>query len=461
MSFQWQGIQPETFAQANPFLTGLSAVTQYQQQMTALQQAQAQAQMAQQKSQINPQLLQAQLAQAQALPALTQAQTAEQLGRGSLYGSESNRIQAELANPALMMTGPAGIVGQFDLLKRIGSGPLSYTPYSAAQGAQANSGAPNSYPPLPGGLNANSAQAAGIPSTQPLTINPNQLTGGSNNPLNTAANNPMAQYQHWQSNLTTQNTMAKLNAETWNNMQNDASDASAQAVNQQNTLKNFVANYDKSQLKGANGGWLPSTGIESMFSRGLKGIEFQGTDLTPEQLSDTYAKQLVAPTARQMFQNGRLTNMDVSLAQSTKPNRNLDNGTVHNLAPMYDAQNQRTNELQQFIGVAQSLGITNPHIVQNLWNAYQTTRPAVNDAGEVNTKYLNTFRDFLTPQVITQMQLGQPVTPTPVKQDLAAAGTLPSQAGGRIRVISPDGKTGTISTTNLDAALNAGYRRAS
>ena len=219
--------------------------------------------------------------------------------------------------------------------------------------------------------------------------------------------------------------MAKLNADTWNTMQNDASDASANAVNQENALKNFQSNYDKSQLKGANGGWLPSTGIESLLSRGMKGIEFSGTDLTPEQLADTYAKQLVAPTARQMFQNGRLTNMDVSLAQSTKPNRGLDSGAVNSLAPMYSAQNERTNELQQFMSVAQSLGITNPHIVQNLWNAYQTTRPAVNDAGEVNTKYLNTFRDFLTPQVITQMQLGQPLTPTSVKEDLQEKGTMP------------------------------------
>ncbi len=417
MAIPVEQFQPETFAQANPMLTGMMGVADLQNQIYNNQILQAKAGVAQGMAQagltqeqakagVAPQMAQAGLQQAQAIPGQTKAQTA-------LLASEAAKNQLYAKYPQLLMSGPAGTIGQLDILGQM------------QPNANVSTQMPAGTQTLPSGLNAQSAGAMGIPTTaQGLTVSPSQFGVG--------AQTPMQQYQQ----LLSMQKNAQLNTETWNNMQNAAYDAANQAAQQGNALNKFSTYYDASQLKGLNGGWIPSTGFKSLGAAALKGVEFKGTDLSPEQLTDTFASQLVAPTARQMFSNGRLTNMDVQLASQTKPNRALDQETKDAMVQSYNAQLTRTNELSQFVNSARQLGIQDPHVVQNLWNSYQNQMPAVANDGSINTKYLNHFRDFLTHQTITQAQRGQPITPIPVKEDLQAQGVMPAQAGGNIPTIT-------------------------
>lgn len=139
MGFQWEGIQPETFAQANPLLTGLQYGAQTAEDMANASIANTQAQYA------SP-MIQAQLANLQQQPALTQAQTSY-INQGQLPLAQANaaQIQFMLKNPEFMMQGIPGMVAQLGYIQNAqpglfgpGAGNSSGNPASA----QAWQGAP-------------------------------------------------------------------------------------------------------------------------------------------------------------------------------------------------------------------------------------------------------------------------------------------------------------------------------
>jgi hypothetical protein len=440
MSYQWEGIEPETFAQANPFLAGLSNAWQTMGQYGQMQQQLAQGQLQQAQAQYANPMAQAALAQAQAQPALTQAQAAQALATaaytqqgltpeaiaeaGYINGAQTQEAlgsaaqsqgaarvsNVEAGNPALLAGGNAGQLFGFNSLVN---------------------GANQSAPGVPAGTP--SGQASGFSTLPPaLTGWPNvppPPTGG--NPLAPAIqqNNqsPMARAYAMMQQMNAQQAgyaaNATQNITDWNAAQNDAADRSNNAAQMQQNLNKFSAEYDKSNLKGAFEGEIPS----NWSGKIAKTVLDQNGDISHEQNADQASRNLAANFANTLQPNTTVEGLKIS--PLLKPSRLLDPDAKAASVDSMQAFINRQQEYQTFLNTARQRGIENPQVAKTLWNQYQADRPAVDPStGSINKRYQNTWPDYLTPQAIMQATAGMRATVTPVAADLKKYGALPNSS---------------------------------
>ncbi len=400
MAIPVEQFQPETFAQANPMLTGMMGVADLQNQIYNNQILQAKAGVAQGMAQagltqeqakagVAPQMAQAGLQQAQAIPGQTKAQTA-------LLASEAAKNQLYAKYPQLLMSGPAGTIGQLDILGQM------------QPNANVSTQMPAGTQTLPSGLNAQSAGAMGIPTTaQGLTVSPSQFGVG--------AQTPMQQYQ----NLLSLQTQAHANVGEWNKAQDDAEKQANDAMSVSNNADQFLSNYKNSTYKGTLEGKFPTQGVWTPIEKALS-----GTDLSAEVNTDNAANNLAATVGKNII-GGRVTNSEWQRIDNLKPNRGMPDESATARAQAVQAQANRIRELPAYYAQARAMGLTRQQ-ADTGWVAYNQQRNIYDyNTDSINSKYANTYGDYLTPQNVLRLKLGQVPQPTPVAADLQAQGVMP------------------------------------
>jgi hypothetical protein len=83
---------------------------------------------------------------------------------------------------------------------------------------------------------------------------------------------------------------------------------------------------------------------------------------------------------------------------------------------------------------------------------------------EAQIEYANAMADRLryqaTPAPVIDPKIAPGVLVDPKKPIPAPPGASPTAAGGRVRVVGPDGRVGTIPSEQLQDALKSGYKEA-
>jgi len=440
MSYQWEGIQPETFAQANPFLAGLSNAWQTMGQYGQMQQQLAQGQIQGAQAQYAQPSALAALQNAQAQPALTRAQTTEanaqaaymQLGltpeaaaqAGYISGAQTQEAlgsaaqsqgaarvsNVEAGNPALLAGGNvAQLYGLNSLLANSGNQGQGVPGVPAGTPSGQS---PNGYQKIPGGL-------TGWPTVPPPP--------GGGNPLSPAIqqnNQPqiaksMAMLQQMNANAAGYVANATTNIADWRAAQDDAANKSNNAAQMQQNLNKFHANYLASSLKGAFEGEIPS----NWSGKIAKSVLDQNGDISAEQNADQASKNLAANFANTLQPQTTVEGLKIS--PLLKPSRLLDPDAEAASVDSMQAYINRQQEYQTFMNTARQRGMENPQVAKTLWNQYQVDRPAVDPTtGTINKQYQNTWPDYLTPQAMQQATAGQRATVTPVAADLKKYGAM-------------------------------------
>lgn len=442
-----QNFDPLTFAQANPFLTGFGAgqqiinqglLNQKQQlenkiQQVAAQFAQPEAQQELLKAQLNNQILQP---QAQYAPQMTLAELALKRTMPNYY----NALAGQAGSNAALLAAHANLLRQttpYDVQKAqadVYSDPLFS---KANQAAMINRAAQNN-PQLAAVLGQlNQPMGQGQPSQQsaipfangmsiPQTNMPSQGSAMQNYLL---YGNPLGpfyqqQLQAYGKGLETQQTQQ---AKDWSNNLISANKNATIGNNIVNAIDQFKTNYDKSKETGAALGNLPAVSSAA-------------------QLVDTASAKLQGLEAQNLPSNRTGIGV-INFIGKQKPSRSMNPQAAQTSYDFWKENGIRSIEEQQFKNAAKYQGV-DPYTANSLWSNYNNQRPWYDfDSNKPNTQYRGTWNDYLTPKAIQSVQTGQKYTPP-----------LSNPATRRVRVISPDGKTGSISANKLDQALSLGYK---
>lgn len=167
-----------------------------------------------------------------------------------------------------------------------------------------------------------------------------------------------------------------------NDMQGKANEEAANATDTKRTLEQFNNAYDKLNTleRGTVAGRLPATSANA-------------------QLADQASAKLVTEILKQ-WQQGHITNTDIQLGQLTKPGRYMDKEAKEAATTFLGQVLDRNKEHQQFVNTAAQMQL-NPHTVEGLWQLYNSQRPVYDwGSNTVNKSYLNSSKDYLTPQAI-------------------------------------------------------------
>ena len=122
----------------------------------------------------------------------------------------------------------------------------------------------------------------------------------------------------------------------------------------------------------------------------------------------------------------------------------------------------KLNNLMTQFGSVQDLRKEQPQVFDQLKSLINQVREDYNSAGKQRTTELAAnFTDIPDPLVQSTVNrkvqmLGKKFA-VPEKSQTSSA---PSQGGGMVRVVSPDGRTGTIPAANLDKAISKGWKKA-
>jgi hypothetical protein len=452
MGFQPMYFQPETFAQANPVLTGYEAAqqmranqynnqiaaakAQYAQPMAAqgLQQAilnnqvlGATAQYAMPNANLNNQILQN---TANYAPQVSQANIANTNAQSGYYGANAGYMgaQANVINQTLpykvqqaqgaVYTDPilsrlyqltqANRTGTINpsLLRNVG---MSAQPINQTSNQTSPQSTPdlNSYiapssSPLPTNQilpqNAYGAplQTPVTPQTAPQAYNGN---GMQNWALFGSPYNPI-EMQQLESGA---KTAGSTGVTQWNSTLNDAQTDSNLGYQLQNFATQFQNGYKNSTYTGPVEGRLPSSGYMSGLVPG---------NLTNEQITDN-ASQNAAALVAKLIAGGRVTNYEMQYMNTLKPNRSMTPAAAQMTS---DFLIQRAKQMQQypsFLNAAQKQGI-DVHTAQVLWNSYRNQRPVYNfQTNSPNTQFDGTWRQYLNPQAVYSAQNGVPYISVP------------------------------------------------
>lgn len=420
--------QPETFAQANPFIAGFGAGqdligqglqnqgAQYANQIASVnaQYAQPMAQQNLLNSQLNNQILQP---QAQYAPQMTLADLAlkQEMPKyyGALSGEAGSRAAMNFAQTNILKQQTPYLVqkAQADVY----SDPMLTRANQMAMAQQAAQSNPNLAQGLgmmglgnQGGFGGQqmpmaspAAMGAGMstgmmqPRIQPNTMNAPRMMSG--NPMQNYLmfGSPLSPYMQMQlqaygKGLDTQQT-AQANDYS---KQLDEASQSAKTSNQISTIvKQFQDGYQNTNLVGAALGHIPAITNEA-------------------QQTDNAARQLQALSAKDL-NPAKLTNQELSFAGSLKPSRDMNPGAAKMLSDFWMQKSLRMQEEQQFLNTAKNSGV-DVYTANSLWNKYSNQRPYYDFSNKTpNPQYQNTWKDFLTPQAIQAAQMGQPYVSAP------------------------------------------------
>jgi len=363
-------------------------------------------------------------------------------------------LQSQLQNPQTRQALIAsGIVTPQQAAAYTGTSPQgSINPSNAPMITGTMQGAPNLQPVV--GQNTGQIQPALQPTSgvaPGITGAPNMYTGNSlQNYM--ATGNPWGPQAMAQMQATGKAT-GSTNVSLYNTLQQKASERAIQASQMLNNLNQFSTNYDKSSLTGPIEGNLPASGFGSGISSALKG----GSSLTPEQLTDNASKQLAVSVVKGLFP--KATNQELASVTAMKPSRTMAHGAKQVAVGSLNALGQRDQQETQFYAQAKNEGIP-PQTAQTLWAKYFSETPWYNY--QTNTPTPGTSADwqkYLTPQAVASLGNGQPINPASSTAAVQNTDQFnPAQSQARVRVISPQGRTGTVSAQNLQAAMNQGYR---
>lgn len=453
MAIPVEQFQPETFAQANPMLTGFLTVAQA---LPQIQQQQYQNQILAQQAPYAGQLAQAQLATAQQQAPYMQAQiqdilqgvipqqqaqaaymsqglTPEAIARAQLTGAQGQMAQQVAGiyqqQPGFAVPSPIAQYGAalqwmaqndpqtFQMM----TGQSPQQVFGGAQGqGQPQTGIPPTISRLPPSA-LSQAPAMTSPTgqplpQQPLTITPQQALQqtqaagiqtsvpgqmGATSPaqlMALRAFNPAA-YQAYQKGA---ETTAAQNVLNWNKQIDEANDQTNIANQLENALGQYSTNYDKSTYKGSALGTTKTTGWKSAFLG----------DMSPEQQTDAAANTMAFLYGRALV-GGRITNYELQNVSSLKPTRTLDSDAEQQSVDFWNAKSQRLREEPTFMLTARNMGL-DPQTASTLWQQYNNQRPVYNfHTNEAYNNFQGSWRDYLSPQTIQAAQTGQEYVPMP------------------------------------------------
>lgn len=435
--------QPETFQQANPFLSGMQAgqglfqgmqdARTRQLQANALQaqlpfvapEAQQQLQAAKlanalQQNTLNfaPQMSAADLAQKQAQPQLTLAQAAAQRALPGLYGAEgasdyANAARAQVEanlrrqqtpflvqqeqeklyqDPILSRMYQVGLANQTGAIPSSSMNMLGLGNQSGVQpGTQSN------YRSLPTYANGFSLANPNLPNNA-LTA-PKTYTGDSAQNYY-AFGTPYSPLQMAQLKGQAEET-GKTGVTSWNDAQAEAQKDSDIANTTIPLLNQFNDSYKKSTYTGKLAG-VPVTGFASLLSG----------NTSNEQAADNASQNIAAAVAK-LIAGGRVTNYEMQYINNLKPNRYMSPQTAQMASDFLKSKMQQLGEQQNFLNAARNAGV-DVQTAQTLWQNYRNQRnPYDFNNRRVNTNFQGTWKDYLSPQAINAAQTGQNYVPLP------------------------------------------------
>lgn len=426
----------------NPFASSLdllnsaikgSIVNQYlpQSLQASLTQQNLQNQMMQPKVQYAPQFAQAELAQAQAQPAYTRAQTQgilqgtipEQQALAALYGINTKKAAALL--PYDVQKGQAGVftdpvlskLFQLSLANNTGEIPSQYlssiglptTPqelnnYGAPTNQQVNNQAAPGMPNL-GNVISNGIRNVGNNPYQPqATLNVQKNSPITNTSQYTGT--PLQNFAYFGSTVdpfllkqmqAQAEETGKSNVQNWNETFKDAQKDVSNMNSMINNLNQFKSNYAQSYYKGTALGRIPSSGLETALIPGNLGVE---------RSADNAANQLAADVGKTKL-GGQITNQKLKFLMSLKPSRDMTPETVQTISDSLMMFARRGQELPQFMNAAYNMGIDSK-TAQTLWDEYNVQRPLFDYYNNTPyTQFQGSWQDFLTPDAIQSAKSGK------------------------------------------------------
>lgn len=404
--------QPETFAQANPFLQGLASGQNLLAKALANQVASVQAQYAQPeaqqallKAQLNNQILQpqaqyapqmtlAELALKQSMPNYYNAMAGEAGARAGMLGAQTNLLKEQ--TPYFVDKAQADIfsdpmlsrANQLAMAQKIGQANpyLQSTLGQIGFAQQPNGMAPNQLAQAIGQQkNGVSPNALNAPSMMSGNAIQNYLMFGS--PLSPLM---QMQLQAYGKGLQTQQTQQ---AKDYSTQLNEAN-TSANLGNQiDKFLDQFNEGYKNTNLTGYGLGHLPAT-------------------TSAAQEADN-ASQNIAASVAKLIAGGRVTNYEMQYINNLKPNRTMNPEAASIASDFLKQKSLRMQEEQQFLNAAKNSGV-DVYTANSLWNQYNNQRPVYDFSNKTpNTQFQNTWKDFLTPQSVMAAQTGQKYVPVP------------------------------------------------
>ncbi len=187
---------------------------------------------------------------------------------------------------------------------------------------------------------------------------------------------------------------------TWNATLKDAASASDAATLAKNYVNQFSDAYNKSTYTGPVMGMVPTKGYGASIPAAF------GHDFTPEQLADNAANNIKTALAPALFK-GHVTNMDFGMLDSLKLNRTMTPQAKTDVTNYMEAQENRTNEMQQMLETAKQQGL-DPQTAQTLVSLYNQQRPVYDwTEHQPNDNFAGSWPDYLKPDVISAVQSGQ------------------------------------------------------
>lgn len=409
--------QPESFQQANPFLSGfgatqgiigqnlqnqqlsaalqgqninnqiMSAKAQYAmpEEQQALLQAQLRNQILQPQAQYAPQMTQAQLALARTMPGYYSAMANEAGARAGFMGAQTNLLKQQ--TPYMVEKAQADVFND-PLLSRANQLAMaqqqSGTNHYLAQSLQnlgfsgdQNNSAPSQIP------------FAGASPVMPNAMNaPRMMTG---NPMQNYLmfGSPLSPYLQMQlqaigKGMETQQSAA---ATDYSKALTDSQNEANIGTQLSNLADQFQQSYNATNEKGFAGGRLPAVSSDA-----------QAADNASQNMAALVAKTIAG---------GRVTNYEMQYISNLKPNRAMNPQTAQMVSDFWKQKALRMNEQQAFLNTAKNEGV-DIYTANTLWNQYNNQRPVYDFANrQPNTQYQNSWNDFLTPQAVNAAQTGQ------------------------------------------------------
>jgi len=418
-----------------------NAVKNYQQsQMSAaqIQQQQLANQLTQVKLKYADPEEKAALAQAQALPGLTNAQMQAALGQANLSNQNAKWVgpqaqayaaaqygQANQANAGARYTGaqqnllqqqtPALVQQQQE---KLFSDPIIQRQYQLQlamqqnpqlsqqlqnlgiapnQGAQQAPQAPQQAGPY-AGIAQGLQQMFGGGQTSPSTT-PNAY--GGNSAQNFALFGSPLDPGQMQQYLSAGKTAGSTGVTNYNEALKSANDAAQDATQMKQFHSQFEDAYNKSTYKGPTLGSTPSTGPTTALVPG---------DLSNEQRADNAAQNMQALMTK-LMNFKRLTNYELNFTGGLKLNRSMAPAAVDQIGNFLDAKTQRLQELPQFLTAAKNSGI-DAQTAQVLYNMYDNQKPVFNfQRNKTNSANTNGWKDYLSSDAVNAVKNGQPYVP--------------------------------------------------
>lgn len=435
MAIGLEQFTPETFAQANPFLTGFDAAQNSYQNAIRSQYAQPMAQQALMKAQYGnqilsplaqnaPALVHQELLNAIANVANTKAHTA-QIYQGQIPLNQAQAYQARGAGASQFATAgltneQANILGQQapymvqGAQENLFKDPILARMYQ--MGLAQKTGAIN--PSLLGQLGmqnspqgAASAPVGNLPNgnTPVSPLMPNAANGGVSPQVASApkmfGGSPMQNWAIFGSPLNPlqmmqlkalgqgMNTNATSSVTNYNDALGKAASEGSLATQLSNLVSQFKNNYAQTSETGAGLGRLPAVSSAAQL-----------TDNASNNLAALYAKQITG---------GRVTNYEAQYVNSLKPTRSMNSQAAQTSSDFWQQKALRMQEEQPFLNTAKANGV-DLQTAQTLWNQYNNQRPVYNfQQHQPNTQFQKTWSAYLTPQAVYAAQNGLNFVPLP------------------------------------------------